>query len=171
MNFQFSNFQTRTIIVSILVTVFLFSGFSVLATENLEEICQWEKIEDKPENLSDDDYELFLKAMWHGVRSAGNTRTKVGQIPHLLISIEYKKGEEFQFGRLHDYVKLQAVDKKPEKAWALPADYKIDVSTLIERINGQKDRIEKIRYDKSSDMQLLEDIPGDWVKLDVENLQ
>ena len=136
-------------------------GFSGIANEHSAKISR----------LSDDDYELFLKAMWHGVRSAGNTRTKVGQIPHLLISIEYKKGEEFQFGRLHDYVKLQAVDKKPEKAWALPADYKIDVSTLIERINGQKDRIEKIRYDKSSDMQLLEDIPGDWVKLDVENLQ
>ena len=136
-------------------------GFSGIANEHSAKISR----------LSDDDYELFLKAMWHGVRSAGNTRTKVGQIPHLLISIEYKKGEEFQFGRLHDYVKLQAVNKKPEKVWALPADYKIDLSTLIERINGQKDRIEKIRYDKSSDIQLIEELPGDWVKLDVENLQ
>lgn len=136
-------------------------GFSGIANEHSAKISR----------LSDDDYELFLKAMWHGVRSAGNTRTKVGQIPHLLISIEYKKGEEFQFGRLHDYVKLQAVNKKPEKVWALPADYKIDLSTLIERINGQKARIEKIRYDKSSDIQLIEDLPGDWVKLDVENLQ
>lgn len=136
-------------------------GFSGIANEHSAKISR----------LSDDDYELFLKAMWHGVRSAGNTRTKVGQIPHLLISIEYKKGEEFQFGRLHDYAKLQAVNKKPEKVWALPADYKIDLSTLIERINGQKARIEKIRYDKSSDIQLIEDLPGDWVKLDVENLQ
>jgi CRISPR-associated protein Csh2 len=136
-------------------------GFSGIANEHSAKISR----------LSDDDYELFLKAMWHGVRSAGNTRTKVGQIPHLLISIEYKKDEEFQFGRLHDYVKLQAVNKKPEKVWALPADYKIDLSTLIERINGQKARIEKIRYDKSYDIQLIEDLPGDWVKLDVENLQ
>ena len=136
-------------------------GFSGIANEHSAKISR----------LSDDDYELFLKAMWHGVRSAGNTRTKVGQIPHLLISIEYKKGEEFQFGRLHDYVKLQAVNKKPEKVWALSADYKIDLSTLIERINGQKGRIEKIRYDKSSDIQLIEELPGDWVQLDVENLQ
>ena len=136
-------------------------GFSGVANEHSAKISR----------LSDVDYEMFLKAMWHGVRSAGNTRTKVGQIPHLLISIEYKKGQEFQFGRLHDYVKLQAVNEKPEKAWALPADYKIDLSTLIERINGQKARIEKIRYDKSSDIQLMEDLPGDWVKFDVENLQ
>ncbi len=57
------------------------------------------------------------------------------------------------------------------KAWASPADYKIDLSTLTERITVQKDRIEKIRYDKSSDIQLMENLPGDWVKLDVEDLQ
>jgi len=136
-------------------------GFSGVANEHSARISR----------LSDDDYELFLKAMWHGVRSAGNTRTKVGQIPHFLISIEYKKDEEFQFGRLHDYVKLQATGEKPEKAWASPEDYKIDLSILVERINGQKDRIEKIRYEKSSDIQLVEDLPGEWVTLDVENLQ
>ena len=136
-------------------------GFSGIANEHSAKISR----------LSDDDYELFLEAMWHGVRSAGNTRTKVGQIPHLIISIEYKKGEEFQFGRLHDYVQLEPVDEKPEKAWASPANYQIELSTLIERINGQKARIEKIRYDKSPDIQLMEDLPGDWVKLNVENLQ
>lgn len=136
-------------------------GFSGIANEHSAKISR----------LSDYDYELFLKAMWHGVRSAGNTRTKVGQIPHFLISIEYKKGEEFQFGRLHDYVQLKAVDEKPVKAWASPTDYKINLSNLIKRIKGQKDRIEEIRYDKSLDIQLLEDLPGNWVTLDVENLQ
>ncbi|MCK4388748.1 MAG: type I-B CRISPR-associated protein Cas7/Csh2 [Desulfobacterales bacterium] len=136
-------------------------GFSGVANEHSAKISL----------LSDDDYDLFLKAMWHGVRSAGNTRTKVGQIPHFLISIEYKKGEEFQFGRLHDYTKLQAVNEKPEKVWASPGDYKVDLSTLIERLNGQKGRIEKIRYDKSSDIQFIQDVPANWVCLDVENLK
>lgn len=135
-------------------------GFSGIANEHSAKISR----------LSDDDYELFLKAMWHGVRSAGNTRTKVGQIPHFLISIEYKKDEEFQFGRLHDYLKLQANDEKPEKTWASPMDYKIDLSTLMERIDGQKSRIERIRYDKSSDIQFVGDLPSDWIKLDAENL-
>ena len=136
-------------------------AFSGIANEHSAKISR----------LSDDDYELFLKAIWHGVRSAGNTRTKVGQIPHFLISIEYKKGEEFQFGRLHDYIKLQPANNKPEKTWASPVDYKINLSTLIERISGQQDRIEKIRYDKSSDIQITEALPGDWAKLNVENLK
>jgi len=77
-------------------------GFSGVANEHSAEISR----------MTDDDYDLFLTALWHGVRSAGNTRTKVGQIPHLVISIEYKPGEEFQFGRLHDYVQLVKLNGK-----------------------------------------------------------
>ncbi|MCL4419592.1 type I CRISPR-associated protein Cas7, partial [Patescibacteria group bacterium] len=47
------------------------TGFSGVANEHSAELSR----------LSDEDYELLLKSLWHGVRSAGNTRTKVGQIP------------------------------------------------------------------------------------------
>ncbi|RLC19886.1 MAG: type I-B CRISPR-associated protein Cas7/Csh2 [Deltaproteobacteria bacterium] len=133
-------------------------GFSGVANQHSAKISR----------LSDNDYELFLKAMWHGVRSSGNTRTKVGQIPHLLISVEYKAGEEFQFGRLHDYISLNG--DKPEKEWASPEDYKIDLTKFIERVNAQNGRIEKIRYDRSPDVNIKGDIPGNWTSLDVETL-
>ncbi len=136
-------------------------GFSGVANQHSAKVSR----------LSDDDYDLFLSAMWHGVRSSGNTRTKVGQIPHFLISLEYKDGEEFQFGRLHDYVKSESADGKPEKNWASPGDYKVNLTKLIERINGQKGRIKKIRYDKSPDAEFLQDIPADWECLDIENLK
>lgn len=136
-------------------------GFSGVANEHSAKISR----------LSDDDYDLFLKALWHGVRTAGNTRTKVGQIPHLLLSIEYKADEEFQFGRLHDYVKLKAIDDKPEKTWASPTEYQVNLSTLIERLNGQKDRIEKIRYESSLDIQFSRDLPKNWVCLEIDNLK
>lgn len=99
-----------------------------------------------------------------------NTRTKVGQIPHLLIDIKYNQGEEFQFGRLHDYVKMVAANGKDEKAWASPEDYKLDLSLLIKRLGEQKDRIETVRYAKSSDIQFAEDLPSVWQDLNVENL-
>jgi CRISPR-associated protein Csh2 len=138
-------------------------GFSGVANEHSAEISK----------MSDEDYEYLLKAMWHGVRVCGNTRTKVGQIPHLLIDIKYKAGEEFQFGRLHDYVKMVAAngkDKKDEKAWTSPEDYKLDLSLLLKRLGEQKDRIETVRYAKSSDIQFAKDLPSDWQDLDVENL-
>jgi len=124
----------------------------------------------KISRCSDADYELLLKALWHGVRSAGNTRSKKGQIPHLLISVEYKPGEEFQFGRLHEYVRLESACEKPEKAWDSAGDYRLDLDTLIARINGQKDRIEKVRYDLSPDIVLKQAVPEDWKRLDVETL-
>jgi len=135
-------------------------GFSGVANEHSAEISK----------MTDEDYKYLLKAMWHGVRTSGNTRTKVGQIPHLLIDIKYKKGEEFQLGRLHDYVKMAATTDKEEKEWASPEDYKLDLSLLIERLEEQMDRIEMVRWAKSPDIQFAEDLPPDWKIFDVESL-
>ncbi len=124
----------------------------------------------KISRMSDEDYEYLLKAIWHGVRVSGNTRTKVGQIPHLLIDVEYNKGEEFQFGRLHDYVKMVAANGKKEKEWASQEDYKLDLTLLIKRLNEQKDRISKVRYASSSDIQFTECLPSKWETFDIECL-
>lgn len=119
----------------------------------------------KLSKLTDADYHLFLKALWNGVRSAANTRTKRGQMPHLLIDIEYKPGVEFQFGRLQDYVRLDAVNGKTEKAWSFPGDYKVNLQTLFERIEGQDKRIKQVSYTKSPDIRLSDELPNSWVDL------
>jgi len=80
--------------------------------------------------LTSDDYKLFLKSLWKGVRESANTRTKRGQIPRLLINIEYKEDTEFQFGRLQDYVILTQSNDKKEKEWAGPEDYIINISKI-----------------------------------------
>ena len=94
----------------------------------------------------------------------------MGQIPHLLIDIGYKQGEEFQFGRLHDYVKMDSIKHKKEKEWATPEDYNIDLSLLIERLQGQKDRMQIVRYAKSPDIKFTADLPSDWEIFDIESL-
>ncbi len=135
-------------------------GFSGVANEHSAKISR----------MTDRDYEYLLRAMWHGVRVCGNTRTKVGQIPHLLIDIKYKSGEEFQFSRLHDYVKMNSTNGKDEKEWASPEDYKLDLSLLIKRLEEQNNRIEVVRCAKSPDIQYTEALPTTWQALDVENL-
>lgn len=120
----------------------------------------------KKSRMSDADYDVLLQALWNGVRSAGNTRTKIGQVPRLLLSVEYQPGNEFQFGNLMDYVKLQATAGKPERAWASPDDYRLDLSRLLERLNGQCPRIARIRYELSPDLQCADPgIPGHWQSL------
>ncbi len=135
-------------------------GFSGVANEHSAGVSR----------MTDSDYEMLLKSLWHGVRSAANTRTKVGQVPHLLISVEYKPGEEFQFGRLHDYVKLAAAGGKEEKAWSSPVDYRVDLSILLDRITGQSGRIQTVRYALSEDVQLASGLPADWAPMDIESI-
>jgi CRISPR-associated protein Csh2 len=83
-----------------------------------------------------------LGATWRGVRSAGNTRTKAGQVPRLLVNIVYRSGVEFQFGRLLDYVNPVAIDTpdgpKPQEAWAGPLDYIVDLSLLRDRLKDTR---------------------------------
>ena len=138
-------------------------GFSGVANEHSARISK----------MSDEDYEYLLKAMWHGVRVCGNTRTKVGQIPHLLIDVKYNSGEEFQFGRLHDYVRMDPTNDKKQKEWASPEDYKLDLLLLVKRLEEQKNknRIESVRYAKSPDIQFTKDLPTDWQPMDIETLQ
>jgi CRISPR-associated protein Csh2 len=125
----------------------------------------------KKSRMTDADYDALLRALWNGVRSVGNTRTKIGQVPRLLLSVEYQPGEEFQFGNLMDYVKLQAVTGKPERAWASPDDYRMDLSRLFERLNSQRARIAQVRYEVSPDLQFAgSGLPADWQPLGFDQL-
>jgi CRISPR-associated protein Csh2 len=119
--------------------------------------------------LTDDDYNDLLIALWNGVRSAANTRTKVGQVPRFLINIEYNPNSEFQFGNLIDYIKPISTNEKEENEWSSPADYKLDISKLIQRLNEYKSKIAKIRYEISADL-ILSDTSAlsNWEKLNID---
>ena len=110
--------------------------------------------------MTDGDYDAFLKAMWNGVRSAGNTRTKFGQVPRLLVSVVYNPGEEFQFGCLADYVVLKPKNGKPEKHWAGPDDYEVNLSRLQERLEAQSSKIHRIDYCASPDLTIAQKPKG-----------
>jgi CRISPR-associated protein Csh2 len=127
----------------------------------------------KVARLTDADYDTMLLAMWYGVRSAGNTRTKRGQVPRLLINVVYRPGEEFQFGNLMDYLDLKdrTNNAKQPYEWASPDDYIFDLTRLVERLKPQAPRIQRIEYCTSPDVE-TEPPLGDF-KLDtveVKNL-
>jgi CRISPR-associated protein Csh2 len=115
----------------------------------------------KRSRMTDADYGTLLNAMWYGVRSAGNTRTKRGQVPRLLVSVVYKPGQEFQFGNLMDYLKLTARTGRQEHEWASPEDYTFDLSQLAERLKPQAARIQRVEYCASPDIAAAP-APGDW---------
>jgi CRISPR-associated protein Csh2 len=127
----------------------------------------------KVSRLTDADYDMMLRAMWYGIRTAGNTRTKRGQVPRLLINVVYKTGEEFQFGNLMDYLDLKdrTNNAKQPHEWASPDDYIFDLTRLIKRLEPQAPRIQRIEYGTSPDVETQPPL-GDF-KLDsveVKNL-
>ena len=89
----------------------------------------------KLSQLTDDDYEQFLEALWRSVSSSptANTRSKMGQVPRLLVDITYRSGSEFQFGCLLDYAKVLPKGV-PESAIASPSDYELDLTRLADRL-------------------------------------
>ena len=119
-------------------------------------------------HLTDNDYSLMLDAMWKGIRSAGNTRTKRGQVPRLLVSINYKPKAEFQFGNLMDYVSMKPATGKPEKEWSSPDDFKIDLGKLIQRVTERGDKIQSVDFCVSPDLAIADSIPDSWNRFDLD---
>lgn len=108
--------------------------------------------------LTDEDYAKLLQALWKGVRSAGNTRTKAGQVPRLLVNVVYKPGSEFQLGRMLDYIELESVDlTKPETSWTGPQDYTVNLLRLRNHLERYSHHVERIEWDRNADVQLTPD--------------
>ena len=119
-------------------------GFNGVANEHSARLSQ----------LTDADYERFLGALWRSITGAptANTRTKMGQVPRLLVDITYKPGSEFQFGCLLNYAKVKA-EGKAESAIASPDDFVLDLGRLVERLDHPA--IEKVRCAVHPDLRLL----------------
>jgi len=119
-------------------------GFNGIANEHSAKLSK----------LTQTDYEDTLKAVWNSIRSAGNTRSKTGQVPRFLLNISYKEGHEFQFGNLLDYVKAQG--EGDPRNWSGPANYTLDLSLLCQRLGQFSHHIERVSYCLHPDMQLSE---------------
>jgi CRISPR-associated protein Csh2 len=105
-------------------------------------------------HMTDEDYANLLKALWKGVRSAGNTRTKMGQSPRLLVSVSYKPRSEFQFGTLLDYISLDSANGKAEEEWKGPDDYTVSLKRLRERLSRYASHVERVEFCVNPDLRL-----------------
>lgn len=100
----------------------------------------------KSTGISDNDHELFLKALWRGTRDR-HTRSK-NQVPRLLIDIEYEK--PFHFGDLVNSIKLNPVERNEklidEEAYRSIDDFAIDLAKFYEKIKSKKEAIKAIKF-------------------------
>jgi CRISPR-associated protein Csh2 len=107
--------------------------------------------------LTDEDIKLLLEGMWEGTKNL-ISRSKWGQMPRLLVKIDYKEPGYF-IGDLDCYLKLKC--EKIEKIRGTQ-DFTLDMSDLLKTFSREPGKISGIQYKLDPSLQLEPAIPGDW---------
>jgi CRISPR-associated protein Csh2 len=90
--------------------------------------------------LTDDDVQLLMDGIWNGTKSL-ITRTKIGQVPRLLLKVNYSK-KNYHIGDLDEMLTLET--ELPHENIRDTSDYQIDVSNLVKKLIEKKDNIRDI---------------------------
>jgi len=88
--------------------------------------------------MTEDDKKLLVEGVWEGTKNL-ISRSKFGQSPLLLLSINYK--EAFYIGNLRQRL---ALDCENEIKIRSTKDFKLDVTELIDALKTNKSKIESI---------------------------
>ncbi len=92
--------------------------------------------------LSEDDVNLLLEAMWNGTKNL-ISRSKVGQMPRLLLKVNYKE-ENYHLGDLDKLIKIKNIENIPEEKIRDISDVELDANELVEILNNNKEKIKSI---------------------------
>ena len=95
----------------------------------------------KDTKLSEEDVDLLLDGMWNGTKNL-ISRSKVGQVPRLLLKVNYKEGN-YHIGDLNNLFNLKS-DLIDEEIRDI-SQVKIEVQRLVEILAKNKDKIENIQ--------------------------
>lgn len=93
--------------------------------------------------LTEDDIELLQKAIWNGTKNL-ISRSKVGQMPRLLIKVNYKENN-FHIGDLLSKIKLQTNLNEEEEIRSMD-DYVLSLDNLVNILNKNSEKIQSIGY-------------------------
>ncbi len=106
--------------------------------------------------LTEEDIDEMLEALWNGTKNL-ITRTKIGQMPRLLIRVVYKENN-FHIGDLDKKIKLikaktsNELKEKDDKELRDISDLKIDLSDLYKEISAVKDKVERIEIEANENV-------------------
>lgn len=92
--------------------------------------------------LTEDDVSLLLEATWNGTKNL-ISRSKVGQMPRLLLKVNYKE-ENYHLGDLDKLIKIKNIENIQEEKIRDIGDIELDASELVEILNSNKEKIDSI---------------------------
>ena len=129
--------------------------------------------------LTEEDVDLLLDALWNGTKNLV-TRSKMGQMPRILLRILYKENN-YHIGDIDRKIELLTRDRMDERAIRDVSDVKLDVSELVEVLRDNADMIEKLDLQIDRDLRFviedeekgqkdLLDTLGEFAEVNVLNL-
>jgi len=115
--------------------------------------------------MSEDDKKLLEEGIWEGTKNL-ISRSKFGQNPILLITINYK--DSFYIGNLRQRLKL--ISDKNDLAIRGLADFKLDVTEVFAELKANKEKIESVEIKLDSRLKLFPEATITDGKLDLNAL-
>ncbi len=107
-------------------------------------------------NLTEADVERLDTLCWRAIKNQTISRSKVGQEPRLYCRVEYAD-ESFHLGGLDRDLELDDEHSKPDEELRTVRDLTLDVTGLVDRLDGASDRIDRVRFVASDVLQLTYD--------------
>lgn len=105
----------------------------------------------KSTGLSESDVEVFRDAIWESI-PANPTRSKLNQYPKLYVEVIYNEGiSNGQFGDLRNYVEAKPIEGITDKQVRKFKDLNLDLSSLKNLLNANKDKIKDVIIRTSAD--------------------
>lgn len=92
--------------------------------------------------LTDDDVKLLLDGIWNGTKNL-ISRSKVGQVPRLLIKVNYTENN-YHIGDLNTMISL--VKEIPDEELRDISQVKINLTKIIDVLKNKKDLIQNVEY-------------------------
>jgi len=105
--------------------------------------------------LSEADIRVLDNALLKAIPLQATTRSKIGQTPRLLLRIEYKDDITF-LGDLRRYVEIKPNEGTREETLRDISDLKLKVKPLVDILEKNKDKIEKIYLWQHKDLSIQE---------------
>ena len=107
----------------------------------------------KETKLTEDDVKLLLDGMWNGTKNL-ISRSKVGQVPRLILKINYKEAN-YHIGDLNNMIKLDS--DVPDDEIRDISEIKLDISQLLSALCKNKSKVSNVEYCIDGRVKLLQD--------------
>ncbi len=80
--------------------------------------------------------------MWNGTKNL-ISRSKVGQMPHLLLKVNYKE-QNYHIGDLDKLITIKDIEQMSQEKIRDISEFELDASKLMNTLNNNKDKIDSI---------------------------